>query len=259
MTTGAPGPDRTSRGRGLPSTVLLEVVESPEAVEAPIGDLPPAPRRSAVRRLAWLVPFVPAVALIAWQQVAQWQGWGLPRWTAWATMVAVAATAAAALLEHLAQRRESAEARGRAALLADPVRTTGSVEVAARDSATLTYTRADDPVRARTARVDQVLDRSGRDAADRARGGADDDAAAPVAEDYVEDHVEDTHPRPGRHEPVAVWYATAPSGTDVVLARYERRWADEVLASLSDDAASPPGGLAPGEGTEGSADAEPTD
>ncbi|ROS76974.1 hypothetical protein [Cellulomonas sp. PhB143] len=201
--------------RGAPAArppaarVVLEVVAAAPEVEAVPHRLREQPGRPRWQRSAWVVPLVAAVALLAWRASLDSPG-AEPGWLGPAITLAVALTAALTLAEHVAQRRAAGVRRGRAALLAEPVRTTGTVTAGATPGrGTVTFTRPGSDGAAST-----------RTLAWRLPGGA------------AAEH----GPRPGRREPVTVWYPARPDGLEVVLVRYGRTWADDLLRSVDDDA-----------------------
>jgi hypothetical protein len=194
------------------TTVLVELATDPADVERPLtaDALPPLPARTGWRRWAWVVPTVPTAALVAYQQLAPSRDWPLPAAVLGALMILLLLVAVLALARYLDDRDAQRETRARDALLTDAERTTGSVLVdalgdaptpdgAARVSGRVTFSVDHLPVRAPFTMTVPA----------GARG-----------------------PRSG--DPVAVWL---PAGTDgrprVALARYQRDWADDLLAAMS--------------------------
>ncbi|MHA7134016.1 hypothetical protein [Oerskovia turbata] len=196
------------------TTVLVELAADAADVERPVTaeTLPPLPPRTGWRRWAWIVPTVPTAVLVAYQQLAPSRGWPLPAAVLGALMILLLLVAVLALARYLDDRDAQRETRARGALLTDAERTTGSVLVdapgdttgstpddAARVSGRVTFSADHLPVRAPFTTTVPT----------GARG-----------------------PRSG--DPVAVWL---PAGTDgrprVALVRYQRDWADDLLAAMS--------------------------
>ncbi|PFG42536.1 hypothetical protein ATJ88_1198 [Isoptericola jiangsuensis] len=179
-------------------SVRWQQVGSPADVEAPLGDLP-APRRPGLaRRWLWLAALVVTVGVYAAQRLVQNPSGELEMWLMLALLGALAVTAVAALVRYRDDQLRATETRAVEALRRDARSTTGSVTVSERPVADgvmlrglLTYPRGTDT--------------------------AEDTWSLLVGDDDA------PGPRPG--DPVAVWWAP---GTDVVVARYHRGWADDV-------------------------------
>ncbi|MBD8078061.1 hypothetical protein [Cellulosimicrobium arenosum] len=201
MTSGARG----SRVRYLPArSVLVDLPRSPDAVDADPDELPDAAPLAAWRRWGWAVAFVPTVALIVYQRVAAGRDWPVPDAVVVAAMIGLVATAVLALVRYQDDRAALAFQRGRRALLARPVRATGAFS-------------ASDPTGA-----DGVVTLTPSSGVPLAR---------PVRL-HVPDGV--AGPRPG--DPVAVWHAADDEdATKVLLVRYHRAWADDLLSHLRED------------------------
>ncbi|GAA3208236.1 hypothetical protein ACFP63_12095 [Oerskovia jenensis] len=204
------------------TTVLVELAGDPGDVERPLAPdapLPPLPPRTGWRRWAWIVPTVPTVALIAYQQLAPSQGWPLPAAVLAVLTVLLLLVAVLALARYLDDRDAQRESRARDALLAAAERTTGSVLVdsaagSGEAAAAAATSRAPDGATHLGGRLTFSVDR------------------LPVRAPFtVLVPAGTAGPRSG--DPVAVWY---PRGTDgrprVVLVRYQRAWADDLLAAM---------------------------
>lgn len=196
------------------TTVLLELADDPADVESSLtpDTLPPLAPRTGWRRWAWIVPTVPTVVLVAYQQLAPSQGWPLPAAVLGVLTVLLLLVAVLALARYLDDRDAQRETRARDALASAAERTTGSVL------------------------VDEV---------DPTGPGVLPDGATPLSGrlTFSVDHFPVRAPftvtvpagtaGPRSGDPVAVWY---PQGTDgrprVVLVRYQRDWADDLLAAL---------------------------
>jgi hypothetical protein len=230
------------------TTVLVELADDPGAVERPLAAdgpgsaLPPLPARTGWRRWAWTLPTVPAVVLVAYRQLAPSQGWPLPAAVLGVLAVLLLLVAVLALARYLDDRDAQRESRARDALLAAAERTTGSVLVdstagsgesaalrvlpdgAARVSGRLTFSVDHLPVRTSFT------------------------VPVPAGTDG---------PRSG--DPVAVWY---PRGTDgrprVVLVRYQRTWADDLLGAMHPSPAGGGAGPSVATATDASPDDAPT-
>lgn len=208
------------------TTVLVELADDPGAVERPLADgpgssVPPLPVRTGWRRWAWVVPTVPAVALVAYRQLAPSQGWPLPAAVLGVLAVLLLLVAVLALARYLDDRDALRESRARDALLADAERTTGSLLV---DGAAGSDGAGQDSAPAPGVLPDGATHLGGRltFSVDHLPVRAPFTVTVPAGT---------AGPRSG--DPVAVWY---PRGTDgrprVVLVRYQRAWADDLLAAM---------------------------
>jgi len=206
------------------TTVLVELADGPGAVERPLTTdgsgpaLPPLPARTGWRRWAWIVPTVPTVALVAYQQLAPSQGWPLPAAVLGVLTVLLLLVAVLALARYLDDREAQRETRARDALLTAAERTTGSVLVDV------------------TAEADQVPSGSSRELPD---GATLVSGRLTFSVDHVPVRAPFTVPVPAGTEgprsgdPVAVWYPRGTQGRPaVVLVRYQRAWADDLLAAM---------------------------
>jgi hypothetical protein len=179
-------------------TVVWQQVASPEEVEAPLGELPEPPRPGVVRRWLWAPALVATVGLYLVRRPLEEPSAQTELWLVLGMLAAALVTAVAALVRYRDDQRRAATLRA-AERLADARSTTGSVTVTER------------PVRGGRL-LAGVLAYPGED------GTAEDRWSLLVAESDPLDP-----PRAG--DPVAVWWAP---GSDVVVARYHRAWADEV-------------------------------
>lgn len=217
-----------ARVRRLPvRSVLVELPASPDAVETDPTSLPTPDRVAAWRRWGWAVAFVPTVALIVYQRLAAGRDWPVPEAVVVAATIGLAVTALLALVRYLDDRGAAAVGRGRRALLDAPVRATG----------TFTPTGSV-PGRGTDARRDAEPSPSPSPSAPQ--------TAAPVAGLLtVTPASGDTFSRPVRvvvpagvvgpraGDPLAVWHARDDEdATGVLLVRYHRDWADDLLAAL---------------------------
>lgn len=210
-------------------SVLVELPASPDALETPPVDLPDAAPVPFWRRWSWAVAFVPTVVLVVYQRVASGRGWPVPEVVVLAATLGLLVTALLALVRYLDDRGAAAAARGRRALLDAPVPATG------------TFTPG--PVRgtARARRAPEPDDPSAAVPAATTEDGTLTVVPAsgvPLARPVRVGVPAGTQgPRPG--DPFAVWHAAEdPDATGVLLVRYHRAWADDVLAALhpADDA-----------------------
>ena len=201
------------RRRRLPErAVLVELPGSAEAVEADPETLPAGAPVAAWRRWGWAVAFVPTLAAIVYQRVAAGRDWPVPDAVVVAATLGLLATALLALVRYQDDRSAAALDRGREALLTAPVRTTGTLTL--EDGADGARPQADGAQALRGTLV--VTPASG-------------EALARPVRVVVPAEVED--PRSG--DPVAVWHAAQDEdATGVLLVRYHRAWADDLVAAL---------------------------
>jgi hypothetical protein len=179
-------------------SVRWQQVSSPSEVEAPLGDLEAPARPGLVRRWLWLPALAVTVGVYVVRRQLDAPSATLELWLMLGLMAGLLVTAVAALVRYRDDLRIAAERRAVEALRRDARSATGSVTVSERPAGDgvmlrglLTFPReADTGEEVWTLLV-----------------GPDD---APG-------------PRPG--DPVAVWWAP---GTDVVVARYHRGWANDV-------------------------------
>ncbi len=200
------------RVRRLPERgVAVELVDSPDAVEAEPTTLPALAPAATWRRWAWAVVLVPTVALVVYQRLAGGQGWPVTDVVVLATTAGLVMTALLALVRYQDDRAVARLARDRAALLAAPVRATGTL--------TLAPTAEDEPARPARGGLRGTL------VLTTAAGTA---TARPVRVVVPE---QARGPRPG--DPVAVWHAADDEDAGgAVLVRYHRAWADDLVAAL---------------------------
>ncbi|MCB7136459.1 hypothetical protein LGQ04_07850 [Cellulosimicrobium marinum] len=204
------------RVRRLPvRTVLVELPGAPDAVETDPTALPAPPRRAAWRRWGWAVAFVPTLAAIVYQRTAPGQGWPVPSWVVAATTVGLLATALLALVRYQDDRAAAADTRGQRALLDAPARATGTFT----PTGSASPTDQDDAARSPLSGLVTLTTAAGETLARPLRVVVPDGAAGPRAGD-----------------PLAVWHAaTDPDATGVLLVRYDRGWADDLLSRVARD------------------------
>ncbi|ARU52626.1 hypothetical protein CBR64_15355 [Cellulosimicrobium cellulans] len=221
-------PSAAPRVRRLPEqAVLVELSASADEVEAGPTGLPAVEPVPGWRRWGWAVAFVPTVALLVYQRLATGRGWAVPDAVVVVGTVGLLVTALLALVRYLDDRVVAGLARGRDALLAAPVRATGTLllpGVGAEDSATGTATGAADDTAA-SARATRPAVLRATLVVTTASGARTARPARVVVPDGA------VGPRPG--DPVAVWHAADDTdATGVVLVRYHRTWADDLGAAL---------------------------
>ncbi|WP_402464348.1 hypothetical protein [Isoptericola aurantiacus] len=179
-------------------SVRWEQVDSARDVEAPLGAVPDPVRPGWLRRWLW----VPALVLTVGVYVVRWL-WRAPSgeaemWLMLGLMAGLLVTAVTTLVRYRDDRRIAHETAAAEALRRDARSVTGSVTVSERPvgrgvmlRGLLTYPRGDE-------------------------------AAEEVWSLMVD---ADDAPGPRPDDPVAVWWAP---GSDVVVARYHRAWADDL-------------------------------
>ena len=222
-------PSATPRVRRLPErAVLVELPASADAVEADPTTLPGVAPAAAWRRWGWAVAFVPTVALLVYQRLATGRGWSVPDAVVVVGTIGLLVTALLALVRYLDDRVAAGLARGRDALLSAPVRTTGTLSLAAPDD--------------RAPGDDAPGDGAPGDGADAHEVHGNLVVSTPSGTTTrplrvaVPSGV--ARPRPG--DPVAVWHAAEDDdASGVVLVRYHRDWADDLLAALRGGDAGP--------------------
>ncbi|WP_265520940.1 hypothetical protein [Oerskovia flava] len=179
---------------------VLQVVATPEAVDAPLGEVPSPPEPPVWRRHGWLLGAVPAAAVIVVQRAVPPEDLPLrPAVLSAILGVFLLVTVVLGLVRYRDDRAAVSWLRGTAALRTDTHGTTGSFVRASASER-----------RGRVLFTGQVM---------WSDGGVP-DVVRVTHEDAV-----DT-PLPRRDDPVALW--PAPGGELVVL-RYHRGWADDVL------------------------------
>lgn len=182
-------------------SVVWQQVGTADEVEAPLGDVPDPERPGPLRRWLWLPALVATVGVYVARRLVENPSGELEMWLMLALMAGLAVTAVAALVRYRDDQRIARESKAATALRTDARSATGSVTVSERElqggtmlRGLLTYPRDADT--------------------------AEDTWSLMVADDDA------PGPRPG--DPVAVWWAP---GSDTVLARYHRGWADDVRRS----------------------------
>lgn len=179
-------------------SVHWQRAETAADVEAPLGDLPDPARPGWVRRWLWAPALVATVGVYVAQRLVENPSGELEMWLMLALLAGLMVTAVAALVRYRDDQRLATETRAVEALRRDARATTGSVTVSERPTGDgvmlrglLTYPRDTET--------------------------AEDTWSLMVADDDA--------PGPRPDDPVAVWWAP---GTDVVVARYHRDWADDL-------------------------------
>jgi hypothetical protein len=180
-------------------TVVWQQVESADDVEATLGPLPQAERPGWLRRWLWAPALVLTAALYVARQLIENPSGEVELWLMLGMLTGAAVTAVAALVRYRDDQQRTAADRGARALADDARSTTGSVVVRER------------PVG------------GGRMLRGILAYPTDDGTAETAWSLLVRDIDALEPPRDG--DPVAVWWAP---GTDVVVARYHRGWADQV-------------------------------
>ncbi len=165
-----------------------------------------------MRRWLWAPALAATVVLYVVRRAVDDPSPTLEAWLVLGMFTAALVTAVAALVRYRDDQHRAAATRGATALASDARSATGSVTVRAR------------PVRGGSM-LSGVL----------SYPGADGTATEPWSL-LVRDDDELAPPRAG--DPVAVWWAP---GSDVVVARYHRAWADEVHRRTGPRAGSPGG------------------
>jgi hypothetical protein len=180
-------------------SVVWQQVTTADAVEAPLGEPPAPPRPGLVRHWLWAPALAATVVLYAVRRSVSDPSPELELWLVLGMLAGALVTAVAALVRYRDDQQRAVATRGAKALATDARSTTGSVTVRER------------PVRGGRM-LSGLLSYPGEDGTASEAWSLlvrDDDGLAP--------------PRAG--DPVAVWWAP---GSDVVVARYHRAWAEEV-------------------------------
>lgn len=184
-------------------SVVWQQAGTPQEVEAPLGEVPGPERPGLLRRWLWLPALLATVAVYVAQRLVENPSGELEMWLMLALMAALAVTAVAALVRYRDDQRMAQHARFATALRDDARAVTGSVTVWERElqggtmlRGLLTYPRGDET--------------------------AEDTWSLLVADGDA--------PGPRPDDPVAVWWAP---GSDTVVVRYHRGWADDVRRSTS--------------------------
>jgi hypothetical protein len=184
-------------------SVVWQQAATAEEVESPLGEPPGPDRPGWLRRWLWLPALLVSVGVYVARRLVENPSGELEMWLMLALTAGLAVTAVAALVRYRDDQRRATEARAAEALRTEARSVTGSVTVSERElrggtmlRGLLTYPRDDET--------------------------AEDMWSLLVAEDDA------PGPRPG--DPVAVWWAP---GSDTVVVRYHRGWADDVRRSAS--------------------------
>ncbi len=182
-------------------------VDTPDEVEAEPTGPQPAVSHPWWRRFGWAVAGVPTVAAVAFTRLAA----TVPEWVAMAASAGLVATAVLALVRYRDDRQAARRASQWTALCAAPHRATGTVIVT--------------PTRERSGRAHNG---GGR----KLRGSLSFSTAAGTVEirRWTLEPVGD-RPPPRTGDPVAIW---STADADLVIARYQREWADAIMREMSD-------------------------
>lgn len=180
-------------------SVVWQQVATPDDVDGPLGDPPAPPRPGLVRRWLWAPALAATVALYVVRRTVEDPSPTLEAWLVVGMFAAALVTAVAALVRYRDDQDRASATRGASALATGARPATGTVTVRER--------------RVRGGRMlSGVLSYPGADG-----------TASEAWSLLVRDDDELAPPRAG--DPVAVWWAP---GSDVVVARYHRAWADDV-------------------------------
>ncbi|WP_166846340.1 hypothetical protein [Isoptericola sp. BMS4] len=178
-------------------SVVWQHVDGADDVEAPLGELPAADRPGPLRRWLWAPALVAAGGLYVARRLVENPSGVLELWLFMGVLAALMVTAVAALVRYRDDQRLAAETAASAAFATGARAATGSVTVRERSTSSgtllsglLTYPTGDGTAEATWSMMLRAGD-------------------------------ETEPPRDG--DPVAVWWAP---GTDTVVARYQRDWAD---------------------------------
>lgn len=182
-------------------SVVWRQVGTAEEVEAPLGDVPAPDRPGWLRRWLWLPALLVTAGVYVARRLVADPSAELEMWLMLALTAGLAVTAVAALVRYRDDQRHATETKAAEALRTGARSVTGSVTVSERElkggtmlRGLLTYPRDTET--------------------------AEDTWSLLVADGDA------PGPRPG--DPVAVWWAP---GSDTVVVRYHRGWADDVRRS----------------------------
>ncbi|MFI2104079.1 hypothetical protein ACH436_12340 [Isoptericola sp. NPDC019693] len=182
-------------------SVVWQQVDSADEVDAPLEELPAPARPGWLRRWLWAPALVVSAGLYVLRRTIEDPSGELELWLFMGMLAALMVTAVAALVRYRDDQRRSTEGRDAEAFGADARSATGSVSVNER-------------------RTSSGLLLSG------VVSFPTDDGTADHAFSYlVRRDEEEAYPPPRDGDPVAVWWAP---GTETVVARYHRGWADAV-------------------------------
>lgn len=179
-------------------SVVWQQVDSADAVETPLDDLPAPPRPGWLRRWLWAPALVVTAALYVLRRTLESPSGELELWLFMGMLAGLMVTAVAALVRYRDDQRRATEGRDAEAFAAGPRSTTGSVTVRER-------------------RTSSGLLLSG------VVSYPTDDGTDLRSFSLMLRDDETLPPRDG--DPVAVWWAP---GTESVVVRYHRDWADAV-------------------------------
>ncbi|GAB3093032.1 hypothetical protein [Isoptericola nanjingensis] len=182
-------------------SVVWQQVEGPDEVDAPLEELPAPPRPGWLRRWLWAPALVVTAGLYVLRRTIEDPSGELELWLFMGMLAGLMVTAVAALVRYRDDQRQATEGRDAAAFGADRRSATGSVSVNER-------------------RTSSGLLLSGVVSYPTDDGTADRPYSSLVRPDD-----EERLPPPRDGDPVAVWWAP---GTETVVVRYHRDWADAV-------------------------------
>ncbi|MFE5292975.1 hypothetical protein ACFQ8T_12410 [Isoptericola sp. NPDC056618] len=182
-------------------SVVWQQVESPDEVDAPLEELPAPPRPGWLRRWLWAPALVVTAGLYVLRRTIEDPSGELELWLFMGMLAGLMVTAVAALVRYRDDQHQATEGRDAAAFGADRRSVTGSVSVNER-------------------RTSSGLLLSGVVSYPTDDGTADRPYSSLVRPDD-----EERLPPPRDGDPVAVWWAP---GTETVVVRYHRDWADAV-------------------------------
>lgn len=179
-------------------SVVWQQVERAEDVDAPLDEFPAPPRPGWLRRWLWAPALVVSIGLYVVRRTIENPSGALELWLFMGMLAGLMVTAVAALVRYRDDQRQGTEARSAEAFATGARSVTGSVMVRER-------------------RTSSGLLVSGV-VAYPTDDGTDDQPFS-----YLQRPSDDETDPPRDGDPVAVWWAP---GTDTVVARYHRGWAD---------------------------------
>jgi hypothetical protein len=182
-------------------TVVWQQVERADDVDAPLDEVPAPPRPGWLRRWLWAPALVVSAGLYVLRRTIENPSGELELWLFMGMLAALMVTAVAALVRYRDDQRRAAEGRAGEAFAAGARSVTGSVTVNER-------------------RTSSGLLLSGV-----VSYPTDDGTESRAFSHLVRRGEEDELPPPRDGDPVGVWWAP---GTETIVARYHRDWADAV-------------------------------
>lgn len=183
-------------------SVVWRQVDTAEAVDAPLDELPVPARPGWLRRWLWAPALVASAALYVLRRTIENPSAELELWLFMGMLAALMVTAVAALVRYRDDQRLTAEDRAAQAFAAGARSVTGTVTVNER-------------------RTSSGLLLSGIVSYPTDDGAADQAYSHLVRPAEEEDEL----PPPRDGDPVDVWWAP---GTETIVVRYHRGWADAV-------------------------------